>query len=241
MKKDIIVFDKDGTLMDFDSFWIALSVSAITDVLKKLNKEDVDINLIMKSFGVENGVVDIDGILCKGTYEQLGMAMYAILKQAGCEKPKDTVLSMIVGAYNANMDLGCIKPTCGNIKDVLMKLKNDGRKLVVVTTDNFESTSKCLDELGIREFFDMVFTDDGKTPVKPDPHCILEYCKSVGSSPDKMVMVGDTLTDVMFARNAGMDIIGVGSNEKSKQLLKLHTDVVIDDISYIFDALKEVE
>lgn len=35
MKKDIIVFDKDGTLMDFDSFWIALSVSAITDVLKK--------------------------------------------------------------------------------------------------------------------------------------------------------------------------------------------------------------
>lgn len=58
----------------------------------KNNKEDVDINLIMKSFGVENGVVDIDGILCKGTYEQLGMAMYDILKQAGCEKPKDNDL-----------------------------------------------------------------------------------------------------------------------------------------------------
>ena len=28
MKKEIIVFDKDGTLIDFDAFWVKVSISA---------------------------------------------------------------------------------------------------------------------------------------------------------------------------------------------------------------------
>ena len=95
--------------------------------------------------------------------------------------------------------------------------ENQGRKLVIVTTDNYEITYKCLDKLGIKELFDAVFADDGTMPVKPDPSCILEYFKANGISADSAVMVGDTMTDVRFARNAGMNIIAVGKTEKNKQ------------------------
>ncbi len=241
MKKEIIVFDKDGTLMDFDAFWVSVSISAVKEVLRLVGKDEIDIEKVLKAFGVKNGITDIDGILCKGTYEELGIALYDILKEYGCKKTAEEVVDMLTYAYKNNSDSGHIKPTCANIKGVLSKLKNEGRKLVVVTTDNYEITYKCLDRLGIKELFDAIFADDGITPTKPDPSCIFEYCKAVGSSGDKAVMVGDTMTDVRFARNAGMTIIGVGTTEKNRQRLMSYADFVVDDISYIHDIIERVE
>ena len=58
---------------------------------------------------------------------------------------------------------------------------------------------------------------------------------------DKAVMVGDTMTDVNFARNAGMSVIGVGSTDTNRQRLTAHADIVINSIADICDALKELE
>lgn len=239
MKKEIIIFDKDGTLIDFDAFWVSVSIAAVKDILSSVGKEEINIEKILNAFGVKNGVADIDGILCKGTYEELGNALYDILKEYGCAKPSQEIVDMLTHAYKKYANFGVIKPTCANIKDVLSKLKNEGRKLVIVTTDNYEITYKCLDELGIKEFFDAIFADDGIIPTKPDPSCILEYCKCNGVSLDKAVMVGDTMTDVRFARNAGITVIGVGATEESRQQLMPYTDFIIKDISYIHNIIGE--
>ncbi len=241
MRKEIIVFDKDGTLIDFDAFWVNVSISAVKQVLKLTGKEEINIKKILNAFGVESGVTDIDGILCKGTYEDLGIALYDILKKYGYERTPKEIVDMLTNAYKNNSNSGDIKPTCTDIKGVLSKFKTEGRKLVVVTTDNYEITYKCLEELGIKEFFDAVFADDGTIPTKPDPSCILEYCKADGTSIDKAVMVGDTMTDVQFARNAGMNVIGVGASEKNRQRLMPYADFVIKDISYIHDIIEEYE
>ena len=241
MKKDLIVFDKDGTLIDFDAFWVNVSISAVKEVLKLTGKAEINIEKILNAFGVVNGVTDIDGILCKGTYEELGIALYDVLRKYGCEKTSEEIVDLLTNAYKNNTNCGDIKPICTNIKDVLSKLKSEGRKLVVVTTDNYEITYKCLDELGIKEYFDRVFADDGVTPTKPDPSCILEYCEANGICIDKAVMVGDTMTDVKFARNAGMNVIGVGKTEENRQRLMPHADFVIKDISYIHNIIWEYE
>ena len=39
MRFDGIIFDKDGTLMSFDAFWVSLSVKALEDVLGQLGME----------------------------------------------------------------------------------------------------------------------------------------------------------------------------------------------------------
>ena len=241
MRKEIIVFDKDGTLIDFDAFWVNVSISAVKEVLRLTKKEEINVEKILNAFGVENGVADIDGVLCKGTYEELGIALYDILKEYGCEKTAEEIVDMLTNAYKDNSNFGDIKPICTNIKDVLSKLKKEGRKLVIVTTDNYEITYKCLEELGIKEFFDAVFADDGTIPTKPDPSCILEYCKANETSIDKAVMVGDTMTDVQFARNAGMNVIAVGTTEKNRQKLIPYADFVINDISYIHSIIEEYE
>lgn len=239
MKAQAIIFDKDGTLIAFDAFWVKVSQNALNDILSSIGRCDIPIDELLACMGVENGVTDIDGILCKGTYAQMGCAINEVLKKYGFDIDKDETVKMVIEAYNKNADTGDVVATCENIADVLLKLKKRGIKLAVVTTDNEEITHTCLKKLGITSLFDKIYTDDGKTPVKPDPFCVNDISAVFGIDKENIVMVGDTMTDVNFAKNAGITVIGVGSCEKNRERLLGKADFVIPDISHIFGIIGE--
>lgn len=238
IEADAVIFDKDGTLLDFDAFWVTVSVKALNEVLLYFDKPVAFIGEILESLGVHDGITDIDGILCKGTYGQIGQIVYDVLSRYGCAASYDDVTDVVINAYNRNSDSGEIKATCPDLADVLKQLKQQGKKLAVITTDNENITYKCLKELGIETLFDKVYTDDGSTPAKPDPYCAIDFCRSVGVKEARTVMVGDTMTDVSFAKNAGIQVIAVAKGEGNKAILSQATDVVIPSLSALVDVLK---
>lgn len=238
MEVDAVIFDKDGTLIDFDAFWVNVSIKAIGDILKDLGREDIPVEEILKAYGVNDGITDIDGVLCKGTYEQMGQVAYDILKKHGCDISCQDSIKLVVDAYNRNSDAGLVRPTCPNLKKVLTELKGQGKKLAVVTTDNREITQKCLEKLGIEGLFDEIYTDDGKTPQKPDPYCAYDFCRRTGCAKERTVMIGDTMTDVIFAKNAGICAIGVAKSNKNRERLAGCADAVVSDIASLLTVLR---
>ena len=237
MKADAIIFDKDGTLLEFDKFWVKVSEKAIEQVLKKFNIDGALKNEIMQSIGVKNGVTEINSVLCKGTYKQIGQVVCKVLNQNGYNENEEKVIKCVVDAYNDNYSAGEVVATVPNLFDVLNKLKSQNKKLAVVTTDNDYVTSICLKKLGVENLFDKVYTDDGKTPTKPDPYCVFDICEKFGLKKENVIMVGDTLTDVNFAKNAGIKVIGVAKHEFNKKILENNADVVVDDLSYILNLI----
>ena len=238
MKTKAIIFDKDGTLIDFDAFWIAVSVAAIKDILKAAKKEEIPFSDILSVVGVNDGITDINGILCKGTYEQMGKAIHAVLSKNGCRLSENEVIRLTIDAYHQNSDNGEVRAACPEISEVFSKLKQMGIKLAVVTTDDSVVTKKCLSALNIEEFFDEIYTDDGLYPAKPDPYCIFDFCKKYDIDKSEIIMVGDTLTDMSFAANGGIKAVGVAKNQANREFLKKSTDCVLPDISYIFDVIE---
>lgn len=238
MKTRAIIFDKDGTLIDFDSFWLTISYRAMENILAAV-KQKLDLTEeILLALGVKNKVTDINGVLCKGTYAQMGQTIYKVMKKYGCDITEEEAIRLTIDAYHRNLGAGIVKPTCENIFDVLSELKEHGIKLAVVTTDDAFVTKKCLEMLGIDTLFDVVYTDDGKYPAKPDAYCINDFCEKEGLSKSEVVMVGDTLTDVCFARNGGIKVIGVAKSDDNRSILEKEADVVITDISYIFEVIE---
>jgi phosphoglycolate phosphatase len=237
MKADAIIFDKDGTLIDFDAFWVSVSKKAIEEVFARLNIKEASVCEVLEDFGVHEGVTDINGTLCKGTYEELGAILYNNLKRHGCADSCEEVTKTLFEAYNNNADAGIVKPTCPDLANILERLKKQNKKLAVVTTDNMQITLKCLQKLGIEKFFDKIYTDDGATPTKPDPYCVFDFCKLFNLETEHVVMVGDTMTDMNFAKNAEIAAIGVAKNDKNKQTLAPHACAVISDPSHIFEVL----
>lgn len=239
MDVQAIIFDKDGTLMKFDSFWVGVSRCAVTDILQQLGREDIPVNRLLEALGVAGDTADIDGLLCKGTYEQIGLAIGEFLREYGVDVSDTDIVNMTLSAYNENADAEKIEPVCENIREVLEHLKHSGRKLAVVTTDDLQITHKCLEGLGIEDLFERVYTDDGRNPVKPNPWCASEFLSEFCIPVQKAVMVGDTMTDIRFARNAGISVIGVGETANSRERLMPHADAVIPNISYLPNIIEE--
>lgn len=237
MKTKAIMFDKDGTLMDFGDFWIPITRQAVKEILQETHMKSELSEAILPALGVENSIAAIDGILCSGTYTQIGHIICRILKENGCTWNEEEVCKSTVEAYHRNYPSGKIRPACENLSGVLMRLREQGIKLAVVTTDDMPMTQKCLQALGIESFFSCIYTDNGEFPTKPDPYCVHDFCKKENLSLSEVVMVGDTLTDAEFARNSGIKSIGIACDEKNIQILEKEVDVVINDISHIFEVL----
>ena len=237
MKVEAIIFDKDGTLLDFDAFWIAVSRKALALVLEKFNMPASLSEEILSAFGVRNGITSINGVLCKGTYEQMGGIVYDIMHRNGCNCSCDEVIRVVIAAYNESADAGEVKPTCARLAEILHELKRQNKRLAVVTTDNGIITSKCLSELGIEDLFDKIYTDDGITPTKPDPFCAFDFGKIYGIEKEKILMVGDTVTDARFAANAGISMVGLAKSEENREILLEHTNTVISEMTELLELL----
>ena len=63
MIADAVIFDKDGTLIDFDAFWVSVSVKAIGMLLERLNMDVSITDEVLLAFGVKDGVTGIEGVL----------------------------------------------------------------------------------------------------------------------------------------------------------------------------------
>lgn len=230
-----ILFDKDGTLLEFDAFWVAVCRYTVKSVLNKINCTEASVEAIMERLGVKNGKTDADGVLCKGTYAQAAEAMYEILKEYNDSLSLEYVISVVETSFEENVDKGEIKPICPDIRGVLEGLKNKGMKLFVVTNDNEYVTNKCLCELGILDLFDGISVDDGVINAKPHPQHAISISEKIGVPTCEMLMVGDTAVDAQFAKNAGMHFAFVGDSEK----INVSADYFLPNISYIEMALAE--
>ena len=237
MHADLIIFDKDGTLMDFDAYWVTVSRTAIDRILSRMGRTDIPMETILSALGVKNGRTDMDGVLCKGTYEQMGRIVYDVLAEYQCAVTCGDTVKAVIDAYRDCADAGGIKPACDNIAEVLTPLKGRNKTLMVATTDSPEMTHHCLCRLGIEELFDGIHTDDGMMPPKPDPFLVSEIGRTTGIPKERVVMVGDTMTDIRFAENAGISVIGVAANPENAERLSPYADAVIPDISYLAQVI----
>ena len=232
-----IIFDKDGTLIDFDSFWISVSVEVIKDLTDRFEMNDIPVCDFLEAIGVKDGVSDIDGVLCKGTYEEIAEAFLNVAKKHGHDLDLSEMSPFVTQSYNKNSRFGDVRGTCDNLRGVLESLKEYGIRLFVVTTDNPEITSLCLEKLGVSDLFEKVFTDDGIIPPKPDPSCAFKISEEYSIDLSDIIMVGDTMTDVRFAKNAGIRVISVGANEENRKRLASYADFVFGDVSCIPDLV----
>ena len=238
MKTDLIIFDKDGTLIDFDAFWVSVSEKAIEYVLREVGREDIPVTEVLSAIGVENGVTDIDGKLCCGTYMEIAELIYGAIAAHGCDAPRDKVIGLAIDGYNICVDAGKVIPTSDDMADYLKELKNSGIKLALVTTDNSYITEICLKTLGVYELFDRICADDGKHPTKPDPYYAEKLILEFGVKKENMIMVGDTMTDVRFAKNAGIMAVCIARNDKLTSRLAPYADKVIAKIPDLAEIIK---
>ena len=235
MELKAIVFDKDGTLLDFDRLWIPAATANTSSVVSFFGAGADKIDRYLRSVGVMDGYVDIRGALPRGDYRAVTENMMECLSEEGIACDYDTLYPLCNAVYSAEAkSADDIYPICEGLRESLLRLKAMGLTLAVITGDSREGALLCFDKLGISDLFDEILAYDGIHPPKPDRYYMDYFCNKFGFSPSEVLMVGDTETDMVFALNSGAYPLGVGKTESNRAHLKsVGARDALYDVSFI--------
>lgn len=240
MKIKGIIFDKDGTLIDFHSLWVDIAVTSIEKFVQINSIGHVD-NIekyILESIGVKNNYIDPDGALAHKASYNLALDIYEALLKVDIDIPLENVRSQMVELFNSSVTNESVRfNTFTDMKELIAKLKARNIFIGLATADTVFSATKCLERLGIIDDFDFVGGDDGRIVPKPDPDMVNRFVELNGLEPKDIAVVGDTLCDMKFAKNSGAMAIGVLSGVSKEEDFQGKADHVIESVDKLLELL----
>ncbi|MEG4287132.1 HAD family hydrolase [Microcoleus sp. A006_D1] len=119
-------------------------------------------------------------------------------------------------------------------KELLRLASKSGLSLGVFSNKHVSFVNLFLKKLRIHSFFDLIVGDDGQIIQKPNPSVFYSIIKPLFPELDnsQVLMVGDTPVDLLFAKNAGIDVCwaAYGYGDRA-ECLALEPTFAIDNIS----------
>jgi len=247
-----ILFDKDGTLLDFDALWIPIIEKTTEHIIAEIIDEENIINNLERlkqsclrylGIDIEEKKIDPEGRLAKSNMTETTYQVAEFLQQnnlVNC-RDRDRLVEKIISltkisTHQLDYDL---KPTA-DLHKLLQDLKNMNLKLGIATADNRQSTEEMVKQLEIQNYFDFIGCGDDDCPPKPHPRVIENFCDCCQLSPQEVAFVGDTVTDMKTAQNAGAGLkiavlCGIGSQDDLEEL----ADFVINNPGQLISILRQ--
>jgi len=206
---------------------------------------------------------DLDGTLIDST-EAILESFHNSFDVYNTEHPDDEKIKQLIGYPLDKMYLG-LGVNESQVWDYVRTYKEHYRKVAIEKTDLLECAREAvfnaskfatlgvvttktalysrgiLEHFGLMQYFKVLIGREDVELPKPDAEPILKALQAIGHNEkkDHVWMIGDTKLDLISARNAGVNSIGVLSGYDSKSVMKEFTDIIFDDALEAIDYLSK--
>ncbi|WP_243388047.1 HAD family hydrolase [Bacillus kexueae] len=241
MKIKGILFDKDGTILNFHGLWSEVLNELVKSICKHYQVDKVKelSSSLLTSIDVTETSIIPNGIFASGTNEDIMEAFLRVMNQSGVKVDEDSFKPFVKEEMNrlVHERKHLITPTAPLVP-LFSTLKEKGIKLGISTADDYEITMVCLEALNVKDYFDFIGTSD-QYHKKPNPHMFQAFCEKFSLKAEEVAVVGDTTTDMQFGLNANAGLrIGVLSGTSNVENIEKESDFLIDHIGKLTDVLK---
>ena len=141
----------------------------------------------------------------------------------------DSTLARFLEYYAQHIDV-YTQPYPG-IPELINTLSTEGYKLAVASNKIQAGAEKLIAKFFAGIEFVAVMGNSPQYPLKPDAALVEYIIKKAGTDRDHTVMVGDSGTDILTARNAGIPIIAVSWGFRPRHELTSANFIVDDSVS----------
>lgn len=205
-------------------------------------------------------IFDLDGTLVDSMPTGVGIVL-GFLKEKGISYPDDIVETLTPLGYKGvaeyfatHFALDCTAESIfqrfqeqvvyayGNtiplkkaVKETLMRLREQGHGLNVLTASPHLITEICLKRYKVFDLFDHVWSIEDFGMTKADPRIYLQAAERLGVLPTDCVMVDDNVNVLKTAKKVGMQTVGVYEEMTKTTWLEMQriADIAIYDFSNI--------
>jgi phosphoglycolate phosphatase len=219
-----ILFDKDGTLIDFQRTW-GPATDAVLAHFANGDRTIYNSLAAVSGFIVAEQRFRSDSVLIGGNTSDFGTAWARILGRSATTE----FFSEIDRCFSA-FCLIHLAPI-GNPVVVLTALHQRGYRLGIATNDAQAGTRAQIERLGIATVIEFVAGYDSGFGAKPSAGPVLAFARAIGVDPPEVAVVGDSIHDLAAARAAGAIAVGLRSGPISGDVLAPYADALIDAIA----------
>jgi HAD superfamily hydrolase (TIGR01509 family) len=224
---DVVVFDKDGTLISFEAMWVGWA-RELGGRLEAATRRPVAGDVFATiGFDPTRDRVVPGGPLAVATMDGIRDLVGAVLRRWCPSVP--AAMRILAEAWDEPDPVATAVPLA-DLRGVLGTLRDTGRRVAVATTDDRRPTEATLAGLGLTDLIDDVVCGDDRGPTKPDPDAIRAIAARLRATAERTAMVGDTPADLRMGREAGARAVGVTSGVTGMSELEPFADVVLGSI-----------
>jgi phosphoglycolate phosphatase len=208
----LLIFDLDGTLIDSKKDLI-LSVNAVR---------------------AEMGLPSLPGeTISSYIGHGVGALMRRSLGDAVTEAELEKATAFFLAYYREHMLDNTV--AYEGVPEALEELKQ--RKMAVLTNKPVVFSRDILAGLGIAHYFGFVYGGNSFAQKKPDPVGVFKLMTDLGTSVEKTMIVGDSDTDVLTGRNAGVWTCGVTYGLAPQSFKSTPPDVLVGNMRELVPLL----
>lgn len=234
---ELVIFDKDGTLMDLYHYWSQMVGLRAEFICQELGLDAKHYDNLLYEMGVDSkaGKLRPEGpvglkkreIVLQAAVDYLTFIGYLETFEICFEAFKE------VDRFSSENLRQFIRSIDG-ANDIVNTLSENGCKIAIATTDVTERAKLAMDFLGIANKIDFIAGADIVSNSKPDPEMIHVILNALNIDKSNAAMVGDAITDVQLGINADLKAsIGVLTGLSTKNDLRKLTPYVIENIGGI--------
>ena len=226
---DLVIFDKDGTLIDFGAMWRGWATEVAAALRASTGRPIEEPLFAMFGYDPAAGRILPGGGLAATPMARLRNRTRDILVAAGLTtSDAERALQM---AWHAPDPVALARPLI-DLAALFSELRRSGKRIAVATSDDRDPTERTLTALGLIGSVDATVCADDGIAVKPAPDMVLHLCATLGIAPGRTAVVGDTRADLWMARAAGAGLtIGVLTGVGNREDLAPLADLVLDSVA----------
>ncbi len=184
MKRQILIFDLDGTLID--------------------SRQDLatGVNLMRRHYGLAPlPVATVIGFVGEGIRNLVSRS----LQDAAFKVDLDEAVRLDSDFYRKHIH-DRTKLYSG-VREGLERLAHAGHALALLSNKPGPASHEILGHFGIETLFAAIIGGDSGVPLKPDPEAVFTILRTVGGERADAWMIGDNHTDIAVAHRAGIHSI----------------------------------
>ena len=219
-KKEIIVFDLDGTL-----------INSAPDLCYALNQTLSEINI------PEITLQEVMGYLGDGALELIkrGITKYSNIKNFDTELLRLRFLEIYDNCLLNKTDF------YPNVLQSLKDLKKMDFTLAICSNKPELLAKRIIDGLDGSSFFDRITGGDTYEYRKPDPRHLINTILETGKKVEAAIMIGDSDNDINCAKKANIPSIAVNFGYSKVPVESLKPDLVMSDYINLTQHIKDIK